>query len=248
MQIHPRKDIDRSGAIDLLRTAALCGMVVYHTAFDLRAFYGWNIAPLEGSWWLLAKITAWLFLIVSGISATVAFRRSDNDAKKLWKKIARRVTRIGGGAIAVSVATYLFMPETYVRFGILHLIAVASLILPWTMRWKRGSFFAGMLCIILGRALRSVTAETGLLLPIGVPYSGFQTLDYFPLFPWMGPLFIGQSIGHGWPWVEKRCGDFWVHPFIQRCSLPGRYSLMIYLLHQPLIMAILFMIFGKPNI
>ena len=234
--------------IDLLRSVAILGMVLYHTTYDLSAFYEWDIDPLSGGWWLFARTTAVLFLLVSGASNTIANARAQNAGGKtaVWKRTKERFLQIATAALLVTLSTYVFDPGTFIRFGILHCIAVSVFLLPIFQRCRTWNALLGIMIIVLGNIMTGITADTSLLLPLGILPPHFSSLDYFPLLPWFGVVLLGSAIA-----------DFlYVHKEFPGVPLPSsltvlsfwisRFSLMIYLVHQPVILLLLMVTLGKP--
>ena len=137
-------------------------------------------------------------------------------------------------AITVSIATYIADPDTYVRFGILHLIALSALLLPLTLTLRRWN-------MLLGIAVFALTAFA--------PDIHIATVDWFPPFPWMGVIFVGAGIGalvysdplspRGRGGTTCRGGGWNI------LSFHGRHSLLIYLLHQPIIMLTFWLLLEK---
>lgn len=255
--------------IDLLRSLAIALMVVYHTAYDLAYFWDWNFDPRAKEWWLLARMTATLFLLLVGISFAISWSRANktpppNYAKasmgrrgvsthvdhRYWKYL-KRATVIGAGAMAVTIATYLVDPETYVRFGILHLIATATLLLPLVARLKEWNALLGIIIIASAEFFHGQHALSPLLLPIGITFPGFQSVDYFPLFPWFGVILVGYAIGY-FLYVRsprwQQSFPIFHFPFFIPLGWPGRHALFLYLIHQPILFLLLWIILGKPNI
>lgn len=217
--------------IDLLRTLAICMMVGYHAAFDLDAFFGVPLPLNSMPWWLFARSTAVLFLLLSGL--TFELTRHGSRSRK-W----RRIGILWMCAALVSATTYVWDAESFVRFGILHCIA-ASLtllqILPGTPL-TRGMLAA---CIVaLAIPLRELTAETSWLLPLGMMPRGFRSLDYFPLVPWFGVVLAGAALS---PLLLSRMHTYTAeaHPVLRAFALPGRHALLLYMVHQPLLLGIL---------
>jgi uncharacterized membrane protein len=235
--------------LDLLRTVAILGMIIYHTAYDLQSFYGWDIGVFNGGWKIFQVAIASLFLLLVGITSSFS-------TKHPWK----RCMGIGAAALLVSVVTFLIDPETYVRFGILHLIATAAVLLPmitWTYGCVchpepvegRTSLSQSIMMLILGIAfitagpwiaLQRAQHAVPLLLPLGIPPKNFVTVDYYPLIPWFGVVLIGFAAA---PWLLQKMHT--AEPMI--ASWPGRHSLVMYLIHQPLIIGILWLMLGKPT-
>lgn len=220
--------------IDLLRTLALAMMVVYHIAFDLDYMYGWPVLRSLGvGGWLLARATATLFLLLVGIGFAISW-----DRRPIYRRQAIRGAKILTAAALVSIATYMFDPPAYVRFGVLHLIGTATFLLPFFAPLKEWNALVGIVIIALGKFIAGATAQTSFLLPLGIPPQDFTTLDYFPLLPWLGVILIGIGVGHFFyirnlHWRQLLPEQ---SPILQSLAWPGRYSLLMYLLHQPILL------------
>lgn len=225
--------------LDILRTVAILGMVTYHTAYDLQIFYGWDIDVFSGGWKTLQIATATLFLLLVGVTSSISGRHP-----------FKRFVRIGSAALAVSVVTYVIDPETYVRFGILHLIAASALLMPLVRRLNIWLIVPGIILIALGNTVTSMRIGTSLLLPLGIRPPGFTTVDYFPLVPWFGVILIGYGIGY---LLYTRLSHQTIchieakKLISEALSWPGRHSLLLYLVHQPIIIGFLWIMLGKPS-
>ena len=225
----------RYSEIDLLRTMAILGMIVYHSAFDLAFFHGVDLNVFSGGWWMLARSVAIIFLILVGISFAISWERTPQ-----YKKYARRGAVILACAMLITIVTYVLDPTTYIRFGILHLIGIATLLLPLFARFKSFAFVPGLLLMFAGQWMQSIHPETSLLIPLGMYPASFTSLDYFPLVPWFGVILIGVSFGNvlyikNLSWRATVPFDRLPRIF----SWPGRHALWIYMIHQPLILALL---------
>ena len=233
----------RRTEIDLARTAAILGMVLYHLLFDLHAWYGWQTDVTRGGWQLFAYATASVFLLLSGLSFTLAGNVT-TSSRTTWQKAMRRFAIIGGAAALVTSATWFIDSQSFVRFGILHLLAVSTLLLPLTRKWKTPFLLAfAVFLFALGFFVSGKTADTALLLPFGILPKNFFTVDYYPLLPWYGVILCGCALGRALyldhqprPLLQ---GHFWT-----KLALPGRHSLLIYLVHQPLLLGALYLILG----
>ncbi|MGB5085822.1 MAG: heparan-alpha-glucosaminide N-acetyltransferase, partial [Methylocystis silviterrae] len=160
----------------------------------------------------------------------------------------RRFALIGAAAALVTAGTYALFPNAFVFFGILHCIAVASLIAvpfllaPWSVALVGGAFF------LLGGAFFASSAfNADWLQWIGLSTSEPMTQDWRPLFPWAGALLLGVAAGKlALPVYGKRArvsgeGANPLPTHAKREWLPflGRHSLLIYLAHQPALFALL---------
>ncbi len=243
--------------IDLLRTFAILCMVIYHGAYDLETMYGWQIGLSEGLWPIFQKAVASLFLLLSGISFAIAHERAKVKGNP-WKRHLKRAATVLGAAMLVTVATWVMNPETYVRFGILHLVGVGILLLPFFVRFKEANILIGLLVMIAGGWIGTLRASSAFLLPLGIMYPGFRTVDYFPLVPWFGVMMMGMGVGY-FVYVRHRAWREWIAagnvPSARRkrtlgfCSpwmmWPGRHSLGIYVWHQPVLFLVLWAVLGR---
>lgn len=227
--------------IDLLRTLAIACMVVYHAAYDLAVLYGRDIPVFDTGWTLFARATANLFLLLVGIGFAISASRKESVAH-LWKKQGNRFLTLAGAAALVSVATYLIDPHTFVRFGILHLIALSMLLLPVVRPLREGSVLLGGMILATGMQTLQTKQFQPLATAFGFPPPDFATVDYFPVLPWFGTVLIGYGLGHllyvRFPAWRKRLPD----SAPNAVTWPGRHSLMIYLLHQPIILSLLYIL------
>lgn len=239
--------------IDLLRTLAILLMIVYHSAFDLAEFWGWDIDVFGGGWKVLARGTASLFLLLVGISFAVSHGRmmlaeGDEviDARGHgYRKHLRRAMRILLAALLITIATYLADPRTYVRFGILHLIGVSALLLPLFARLREWNALIGVIIIVLGFRLLELRFGTAALLPFGfLPYN-FHTVDYFPLLPWFGVILLGFALGH-FVYIRHRRPLFPIKKLPSWLTFPGRHALAFYLIHQPILIVVFSGMLGIP--
>ena len=235
--------------LDFARGFAILLMATYHTAFDLSQFYGWDIDVLSGGWKLLARVTATLFLVIVGMGAAVSYERTKRDAPagRLYG-CAMRFIKIGSAALLVSIATFVANPDTFVRFGILHLIAVSALILPLFAFLKERTAILGIILIALGPIVHVMRNDNPLFLPFGIRPMVFHTVDYFPMVPWFGVILIGYAGGY-FLYIRRHVEtpQWGVSTGSAIMTWPGRHALLLYLIHQPIIIGILWMLLGKPN-
>jgi uncharacterized membrane protein len=235
----PDRARSRLWEIDLGRTLAITMMVAYHTVYDLELLSpGLGPDPFTGTWGALPEATGSLFLFVAGVSFAVSderMRARGLDAGRRRRRHARRAVLVLGAAMVVSVATWVAFDERYVRFGILHAIAVGTAVCAVTIRLRAVNLVLGLAVIALGVLVTAVDSGSSWLLPIGLGPPEIGSVDYWPLLPWLGPMLIGVAVGTRlYPaGVRSR----FIAPLGRRAvpgplTTPGRHSLMIYLVHQ----------------
>jgi len=230
----------------------MAGMIVFHIIFDLRFFWQWPIEPFQGKLFWLGRTVGVAFLLLSGISFTLARQRM---ARKGWTESAAmqreflRACRVYAAAFGVTVATFIVLPAYTIQFGVLHLIATSTLLLPLTAKLGGWNIIIGTLWTSIKPNISSSPIPTGMLLPFGFPPENFRTLDYYPLLPWHGVLMIGQGIGtliygYGTAWRRTFSSMCLPSSLVSLLTWPGRHSLLLYLIHQPIILAALWFILG----
>lgn len=231
---------NRYTELDLLRSLAILGMIVYHVMFDLVAFYDVSADLTHGGWLFFQRTVAIIFLLLVGISFAISHHRTQQH---VFRKFLKRSAVILACGLLISCVTYSVDPNTYVRFGVLHLIGVSMFLLPLVTRFK---YWNLLIAAVLLTGFWMHTTGSTLLIPLGFPPADFQTVDYFPLIPWFGVILIGLWIGQ----------EFYVRRLSWRSSLPslltthdslltrpGRHALIIYMIHQPIILGVLWIIF-----
>lgn len=236
--------------IDLLRTIAIALMIVYHAAFDLAFFYRFPLDPRAGNWLLLQQTTANIFLITIGISFAISserMRARGEGFRAMLRKYMRRAIGLLACGMLVSAVTALVVGDTWVRFGILHLIGISLLLLPFLMPLREGNALLAIAILFVGHMIEKISVETSLLLPLGLAPASFASVDYFPLFPWLTPILLGTAAGN--LLYNRKLLRFHLPLWkgLHLLTVPGKISLWIYLLHQPVLLALLRMTLGKPR-
>jgi uncharacterized membrane protein len=144
----------------------------------------------------------------------------------------------------VTVGSYVTFPKTFITFGILHCIVVSS-ILGWPLvRFPRAALIVGIVVIVVGVAIGLPLFDLPWLNWVGLMTHKPATEDYVPLLPWFGVVLVGVSIG--WWLLERHMRDL---RQISRASPKwltwlGRHSLLVYMIHQPIMVGVLRVLHG----
>ena len=233
--------------IDATRGIAILMMILFHTIFDLNFFMIIPVNISTGFWRWFAMATATLFLLVAGISLVVSHARSAAKLSgfALVKKFLFRGAGIFTLGLLVTLATWLYLREGFILFGILHLIGVSVILSVLFFRFGKYNILLGLLCIAGGFFIGTIQGPVWLL-PLGIQPASFVSVDYTPLIPWFGAVLIGMGVG-----------EFLYAGGIRRFAAPqlpdriaeplaflGQYSLIIYLVHQPVIILLLAAVTG----
>ena len=209
---------------DTLRGLTLVSMMFYHACWDLAYIFGmdWGWYASFGSY-LWQQSICWTFILLSGYCVQMGRHR-----------LRRGLLAFGGGAL-VSAVTFLTMPEDLVFWGVLSLLGAAVLLtIPLDSLLRRIPARAGLAgSFLLFLLLRDV--DRGCL---GFPPADFFSTDYFPLLPWFFLFLTGYFLYRLRPEGEP-----------SNLRLPvvtalGRHSLVVYLLHQPVIYGLLWLLFS----
>ena len=240
--------------IDALRGCAIILMVFFHLLVDLSDFFGYDIVYYELPWMPVGKASAILFMLISGVSCSLSGSN------------IRRGIRVFLYGMVVTAATFFFVRELYIRFGILHFLGSAMVIWGMTDRLLQNDRAKRLLLyvsspsfIILGIFFDRMRVDNPYLFVFGLITNTFTTYDYYPLIPWLGVFFVGVAFGllfykgraytNGvqgkaqslFPGTENRLSKQAAYVLAWLMAM-GRRSLLIYILHQPLMLAILFVI------
>ena len=233
--------------IDLFRGIAILMMVLFHTVFDISYF---GIAPFNvstGFWRYFAYATASLFLLIVGVSLIISHDKAMQKISglSLTLKFVYRGAFIFALGLLVTLGTWLYLGDGFVIFGILHLIGISVMLSPIFFRFRKLNILIGLACIAVGWIISGMTGPA-ILLPLGVMPAGFASVDYTPLFPWFGFVLIGMGAGEFlYTTGERRFKIPQIPEFIVTpVSFLGRHSLLIYLVHQPVIILLLALLTG----
>jgi len=242
--------------IDSLRGIAIIMMVTFHLIFDLYFFGIYNFDVHSGFLWWFARLTASIFIFLVGVSLSLSYSRTIlkgnyGAQRSLFFKYLRRGLRIFGYGLIITAATWIFIGNGFIIFGILHLIGIAIILEYPFLKRKYINLILGVIFIAAGVYLMSFTFDFYGLLWLGFTPNNFYTLDYFPLLPWLGVvslgIFFGNTIYENYT-RHFKLPDFSKYLPVKVLGFLGRHSLLIYLIHQPIILFILYILgYLNPN-
>lgn len=234
----------RSRTLDALRGWLVFLMIIYHAAY-IGVMQG--IAAIElytGFWWLFPRAIAAGFIALSGWCL---------DAKKAggatYGYFARRAARLALPALCVSAASLImFGSGSFVFFGILHALALSSL-LAWPLLGRPAlALAAALAALAAGLALGPLRFDWPYLAWLGFRPRGLYPVDYLPLLPWFAWAAFGAA-AHGLfrrlparpsrpePRRSPRAKGALAaaRAIVRALAFMGRHSLIIYLAHLPLL-------------
>src|SRR5690606_25423017 len=226
--------------VDVARGLALVAMAIYHFVWDLD-YFGY-IDPgtsSTGGWRIFARCIAISFLFIVGVSLYLANRQGFRS-----KAYMRRLAMILAAALVITVATLLATPDAFIFFGILHHIALASVL--------------GLAFLRLPVVLLSASALAAVILPHVIEggifnhwllwWTGFSTnvrpsSDFVPLFPLFGVVLLGiatAKVAEQAGWTARLAALEWSDR-IPVLSWIGKHSLAFYLVHQPVLISLVWL-------
>ncbi|HSB47655.1 MAG TPA: heparan-alpha-glucosaminide N-acetyltransferase [Candidatus Bilamarchaeum sp.] len=220
----------RAGFVDAARGLAIVSMVIYHILFDL-GYFGFAQIDLQFLPVLLfQRAIGSTFLIVAGISMWLS-----ETAHHSYERHFQRFLRLAPVAIAITLATWIFPHEGFITFGIIHLMALSALIGPLFFRLGKWNALLGLALVIAGSLPPGLGSSSPYLFWLGLPSPAYTALDYYPLIPWFGMILIGVYLGQSVKWDKIKVSL----PFQDALETAGKNSLAIYVIHQPVIIAVL---------
>ena len=229
----------RLPVIDAVRALALLAMAVYHALWDLGFL---RLTPenyaLTEPGRAAAEVIAGSFLLLVGLGLVLMNGRGLRPRPTL-----ARLARVGGAALLVTLGTGFAFPDAYVFFGVLHCIAVSSVLgLPFLFLPLPVGALAALAVLAAPLVVHAPVLDAPVLYFLGLGAGTPRTNDYVPLFPWFGLVLAGLVLGRiGLPRLARsRLGAWRPTTRVARAAtFAGRHSLAIYLVHQPALLALL---------
>ncbi len=236
--------------LDSLRGIALVNMIAYHAMWDLVYIYG-----VEAAWYMSEgayiwqQAICWTFIILSGFCFS------------LGKKHFRRGITVFVAGLIVSVVTLIFMPYSAIRFGILTCLGSCMLIMiPLDKLFRKIPAYIGApISFILFLFTRGCNwgnlgffGKTLIELPqswysnlftayLGFPSPSFSSSDYFSVFPWLFLFIFGYFLFKLFG-ANPKVKSVFAKGKIPVLNFLGKHSLIVYMLHQPVIYGLFMLI------
>jgi len=234
--------------IDILRGLAVVAMIIFHAAFQLRFIFNRTITTSDWFWVGSPFMISGTFLTVAGISLYIGVQKGK------YNEITQRLKRSGlifGLGMCLTLITWMANMGAYVYFGILHCIGLATFISYYTISWpKYINLLAGLVAIGIGMYGKFAYLSCKCIALFWL-HSCFSSglgnqVDYYPLIPSIGFVFIGIFLGKVLYPAGQRAFYFTIPPVILKLITPicflGRHALLIYCIHTPIVLVIIFII------
>ena len=234
---------NRFQLLDTIRGIVLVSMIIYHASWNFVYIYGmdWDWYRSYGAY-IWQQSICWTFILLSGFCFSLGRRHLKSGLM------------VFGGGILVTLVTLLVMPSNRVVFGVLTCIGSCILIVTFAGKWLRklpceaGAVLSFLLFLFtkninngylgfVGKELMELPAawyKNYITTYVGFPFRSFYSTDYFSLFPWLF-LFMTGFYLYGIFEKQNLLKKKFMTKEIMVFSFLGRHSLLIYLLHQPVI-------------
>lgn len=231
----------RLALVDVLRGFAVAQMIVYHFIYDLN-YFGWlKLSMLtDQPWvgWRAAIVTQFVLLVGVGLVLRDSFKPG---LREFW----RRWAQIAAAALLVSIGSAAVFGPRFIWFGILHFVAAALILVRPFVRVGPWNLVIGGAVVAFGLLYANRLFNDAPFSLIGLVTQKPRTEDYVPLLPWLGVVLIGAGLGSVWQ------QHAWSIPAVLRplnerpprlLLLLGTWALTVYLLHQPILMGLLWLV------
>lgn len=237
-----KTDPHRIWELDFLRGIAIISMVALHAFDDFLLLKGGQVLDpgLRFAW---QRGTAILFLLIFGVAGYLSYSRNNLQLRPGFQRCLQRGASLLGWGLIITLTTAIFLREGFVIFGILHLMGIGSVMMYPLLAHKYPSLILGILFILAGNYLSGRRFTFVWLVWLGMIPEGFSSIDFFPIIPWFGYILIGIFLG-GFIVPNKdpkfRWKEYFGTPIVKWVCFLGQRSLLIYLVHQPILLAIIY--------
>lgn len=183
--------MNRSNLLDNIRGCALIFMTIHHIFYFYDVGNNFTTSYRNHAFVNMCGIIArTTFIVLSGYSLYMSYKNSKNNEKKTLQRRFSRSANILANGMIITLVSYMLFPDRYIRFGILHFIAVCSLLIAPLAPYKRLTIlaFIASLTMTYPKINPFIDTITGTVDP-------YSTIDVFPLNKWLPYMLFGLIIG-----------------------------------------------------
>jgi uncharacterized membrane protein len=236
---------------DIIRGVAVIAMIIYHALWDIVYIFNVDVPWFESdAGFIFQQSILWTFVLVSGFCV------------RLGKRTLRRAITVLVGSLIITVVTLIFMPDSIIINGVLSFIGFAMLVtIPIDKILQKVPCILGIVAALIFFVLTynvqygfiGIGDKVLLNLPeflyrnnitafFGFPHKAFYSADYVPFIPWIFLFITGYFL---FGILEKKNKlQFLSAVSCRPLEFIGRHSFEIYMVHQPLIYAVLMLVFA----
>ncbi|WP_332688556.1 heparan-alpha-glucosaminide N-acetyltransferase [Devosia sp.] len=230
----------RFAIVDIARGVAIIAMAAYHLCWDL-SYFRFIAADVgyDPAWVLIARSILAVFLFLVGVGLVLGHGKAIR-----WRRFWKRWAFVVAGALAITVATFFAFPQSFVYFGVLHAIALFSIL---GLAFVRTPLWLAIAVAAVVIALPFVYSDA-LFNEKAWSWIGFwqvppPTNDLVPVFPWFGVVLVGviaTRLALASAWAPRLAAIAPTGRLPRVLAWLGRWSLLIYLLHQPILLGLVY--------
>jgi uncharacterized membrane protein len=230
----------RYAIVDIARGVAIIAMAAYHLCWDL-SYFRFIAADVgyDPGWVLIARTILAVFLFLVGIGLVLGHGKAIR-----WRSFWKRWLFVAAGALAITLATWFAFPQSFVYFGVLHAIALFSLMglaFVRTPLWLAVAVAAAVIALpfFFSDPLFNEKAWSW----IGFWQVPPPANDLVPVFPWFGAVLAGiiaTRLVLASAWAPRLAEIAPTGRLPRLLAWLGRWSLLIYLIHQPLLLGLVY--------
>jgi len=176
-------------AIDNLRGIAFIFMVIHHIFYFYDLSNGYTTSYAQNKFVdTSGTIARSLFIFLAGVSLSLI--SNNKDVKKIIKKRFDRSFIVGLHALIISIVSFIYYPDIFIRFGVLHFITLGTFLLSFLVPYPKLTLIILALSILykphkINSIIDTITGAS----------VNFSMMDWFPLKPWISLMLTGLVFG-----------------------------------------------------
>lgn len=219
--------------LDVLRGVAVILMMLFHFGYDLAWFEYTSYETTQDVEWIVFRgLILSMFLLAVGMSSYLAYKNHIN-----YDKLIKTLVKLTLVSLVISIGSYQVFEHSWIYFGVIHFITVALILSLFFVKTPNLSLVFAFL--LLGSYWLGYHPFDNLF-----NYSVHEwnipvfTVDLVSLSPWFALVLLGIFVMH------KNMFGFRIdeNKSMKKIAYLGQHSLVIYLVHQPVLFGIFYMI------
>ena len=221
--------------IDAIRGLAILLMISFHFCYDLEFFNFYNFNIAKNPFFLNYRlIIVNLFLFIVGVSLVLANQNGIN-----WQKVKKRGFILFLSSMLISIVTYFIFPSSWIYFGVIHFIFIASILALPFLNYPLIALFSSLIIIYL--YFNGIISMHFLfnLVANSLHLPKYYTQDLVPFIPWFATVLLGVSFAK---FGFYKVLDIKENFIVRKLAFLGKYALIIYLIHQPILFGLFYLI------
>ena len=213
--------------IDFLKVTAIILMIIFHFIYDLNEFVGLDINYQSSLWYWLGRVAAVLFIFLAGINSGFS------------KKPIKHGMIVFSCGMIITLVSLIMFKEEFVRFGVLHFLGISMMLFPLLKSLNNWILIIFALVTGILFSFDSFVYNTKIIIFLENIF-GRPSFDYYPLFPYLSLFILGILVYKILYYKKKSIFNLYTKNKI--IIFVSKHSLLIYLIHQPIILGIIFII------